>query len=384
VAGPVSPLGAIGPFDLAIGRFNADARRDLVIPGWADFEQDGVVAGAGCFLGAPGDLFTAVAPVTVGVPERATGARVLPGHFDADATLDFVVVAGRYYGVLLGNGDGTFAPASATMKVLPFGLVASDAEIIDASYDFYDDLVVGTTTGDLAMLLCDGAGGFLVFDVLHPAPGHRILDVVVERMDGDGFDDVVALDDASGITVMLGDGGSSLQFGSSIVGGLPGEAKGILIGHFDYSPGIDLAVMRGPLATPTPHVNVTVVTGDGAGGFGMITGSVDLPRASLGDVARAELIWRGSELLDFVVAAGDVPYTDAWTLYLIRMDQSGSGVPTAEEIPVRRPTEFFKATDMDGDWLSDLVVVQAGDLAAGELPWQKYAQVLYGTIYYPH
>lgn len=378
VAGPATRLGALNPYDLALGYFDNDARHDLALPGLLDFsESRGWTVGSACYLGTDDGGFEGAAPATVGVPDPAAGARVLQGHFDAGATQDLAVVSGRAFSVLRGRGDGTFDPAADALRILPFGLVSSDVEVLDANHDFYDDLVVGTTTGDLAMLLGDASGGFLVFDVLPVAPGQRILDLTVFDMDGDGYDDVVALDDSARVTVMLGDTAGSLVLGSSILTGLPGDSRGIALGLFDYVPGTDLAVLRGPFATPTPHLSVMIVSGDGAGGFGIIAGAVDLPEGAFSLPPRCERVWRGGELSDLVVACGDTPYL-ARSLYLIELDILGTGIPRAERLALARPVELFRAADVDDDWLTDLVTVSEPEYAPGTSSISVYAQVYFG------
>ncbi len=202
-------------------------------------------------------------------------------------------------------------------------------------------------------------GGFAVSDVVPVSPGHAIIALVVADLNDDDIDDVVALDDVSGITVMFGDLAGSFTFGSAIVGGLPGDAKGILVGNFDVASGLDLAVMAGPFATPTPHGSVMVVTGDGAGGFGAIDGAVDLPKGTFGAdfqaTARCDVVYRGGGTMGIVVAARTSGSSGDRSLYLVRTD--AGGVPSVEEIPVPPAFQTFRAADMDGDWLTDLVVL---------------------------
>ena len=374
--GPISPLGSVMPLDLATGYFDGDARRDLVLPGGIAFTLNGMQLGAGVFLSDSDGSLSAKAPVTMGLPDMSGEIyRALSGHFRVWAHEDVLVVSSREYGVLLGNGDGTFDPEWSVGRVFQNPIVALDAEIYHTNSNFLDDFVVGTTQGSVATYGCMGAGVFQLLDLFVVAPGTAIIDVVAAYLDGDEIEDVVALDSASGIHVLFGDGGGSFTVGPSLVGGLPGEARGILLGRFDNAPGLDLAVMRVSSATPTPHASVLVVTGDGTGGFGVLTGEVDLRQGEFGydgGGAQGEVVLL-SELNSLVVAAGpSAPGSDRF-LFLVRTD--GAGVPSAERIPHPGSVATIRASDMDGDWLTDLAVVYEGETLL-----DFTIQVLYATL----
>jgi hypothetical protein len=363
------------PFDLATGHFDGDARRDVVVAGAIELTSSGLETGAGVFLSRADGGLSAVAPATMGLPRASEIYRALSGHFRIAAHEDVLVVTPNAYSVLLGNGDGSFEPEAFASHPLQNPIVAVCAEIYHTASDFLDDFVVGTTNGSVATYGCMGAGAFQLLDIFPVAPGQAIIDVVAAHMDGDNIEDVVALDSASGIHVLYGDGGGSFITGPSIVEGLPGEARAILLGRFDTAPGLDLAVMRVTSATPTPHAIVTVVTGDGAGGFAFIDGAIDLEQGGFGfdgSGVQAELVTLG-ELHGLVVAAGpSAPGSDRY-LYLVRTD--GAGVPTAERIAHPGSVAALRAADMDGDWLTDLAVV-----CEGETFLDLTIQVLYGTL----
>lgn len=352
--GPVTSLGGSLPFDVAIAYFDADAAPDLFLPGGIGVGPGGLEFGARVFLGRADGTYAPTAPVTVGVATLFEIVRAIPGHFDDGARTDCLLVAGPSYGLLLGNGDGTFDAAGPALKVFQGGIVATDADRIDGDGNLHDDFVIGTTNGHVVVFLGDGAGGFQLSDDVPVAPGKLILDVAVADLDGDDIDDVVALDSDSGVTVLFGDLAGGVAFGSSIVGGLPGRVQGIVVGEFDDANGLDLAILAGPLPTPTPHVNVTIVTGDGSGGFGVIDGAVDLPQETFGVPARGAVAWLDSFAKpDLVVgarsASGDM------SLYRIRLD--ALGVPVADAIEAPAHVVTFRAADLDDDLRTDLLVV---------------------------
>lgn len=355
MAGPVTSLGLTMPLAMTLGYFDGDAHLDLLAPG-GDESAQGFVWRASVALGRADGTFEPRAPVTAGVPEPADLPRALTGHFDDGASQDVVIVAGRRYGVLLGNGDGTFDAAGPNLGTLPGGLVGLDAAVLHGDGNVYDDLVVGTTTGSIAFLLADGAGGFVTSDVVPVAPGLWIVDLQVADMDGDTIDDVVALDSGSGITVLFGDLAGSLTFGSSIYGGFPGsgDAKHVLVGDFDDAPGLDLAVVRVPLGPPALPVNVMIVTGDGSGGFGAIDGTVELPMSSS---ARPAVLHDPKEPRPgLLVTNGRLPVGERRSMQVIRTDPAG--LPTATEAPPPAGDLLvLAAVDVNDDWRTDLVVL---------------------------
>ncbi len=190
--------------DVALGDLDGDARPELLVTSLAD----GVVG----VFGRSVTAFEHLADVAVGV--TPTGLSVL--DLDGDGRAD-VVTANRGsddVSVLIGKGDGTFAPAESIR--VDVGPVALDAGDVDGNGTL--DLVVACAdSGRVTVLLGEGDGTFgLPSSVL---VGGQPADISLARLDDDAFLDLVVTDlQAAGGIALLGDGVGGFIFSSTIVG----------------------------------------------------------------------------------------------------------------------------------------------------------------------
>jgi len=263
VAAPGSPFVAgSGLYSVAVGDFNGDGKQDLVTE---DYFGGNVVVllgdGKGGFTPAAGSPFAAGAvPVAVTV-----------GDFNGDGNQDLAVsnVRGTVT-VLLGDGSGGFTEAPGS----PFNAGTSPYSIAvgDFNGDGIQDLAVGSLNlgvNTVTVLLGNGVGGFA------PAPGSPFavgegpLSIVVGDFNGDGIQDLATANlgdfDGNTVTVLLGDGtgGFAPAPGSPFTVGT--EPWSIAVGDFNGDGIPDLAAATG--------AGVTVLLGNGLGGFTVPTGS---------------------------------------------------------------------------------------------------------------
>jgi hypothetical protein len=265
-APPGSPFAALGdPYGLATGDFNGDGRLDLVT-GNADGDSGSVLLGDGNGgFGAPTSFL-------VGTPFYSMAV----ADFNGDGRLDLATANGtaNRVSVLLGDGHGGFSAGPGS----PITVGSSPYSVATADFngDGKPDLAVANS-GDntVTVLLGNGNGGFTAAVGSPFSVGAHPSSVAVGDFNGDGKPDVVtanAFDNT--VSVLLGDGSGG--FGSApgspfAAGYLP---VSVAVADFNGDGKLDLVIANVGGNTGNPKANVvTVLLGDGGGGFGPAVGS---------------------------------------------------------------------------------------------------------------
>ncbi len=258
-AAPGSPFSVgTNPMSVAVGDFNADAKPDLAI-----VNGDGTVTvllgnGAGGFTAAPGSPFAAgPGPASVAVAD-----------FNGDGKPDLAIAdyGGNNVTVLLGDGTGRFAAAPSSP--FPAGSQPYSVAVGDFNSDGKPDLAIANyNSNNVTVLLGDGTGGFAAAPGSPFPAGSQPYSVAVGDFNGDGKPDLAIANVASGdVTVLLGSGtgGFTAAPGSPFaVGSYP---ESVAVADFNNDGKLDLAVAGVGLYQST-GLNVTVLLGDGTGGF---------------------------------------------------------------------------------------------------------------------
>jgi Calx-beta domain/FG-GAP-like repeat len=233
------------PRKVALGDFNGDGKPDLAVS-LDDFGQPSgklsilINDGTGKFS----------APSLVNLP----GVPSLPvlGDINNDGKLD--IVAGLSTGttdgkvaILLGNGAGGFSQA-ANSPLTTFSFNPGEVVIGDFNEDAKRDLGIPGSFGGIDILLGDGAGGF--------APGMHVpgsggsLSLTIGDFNGDAH-----LDLLSDNQMLLGTG--TATFAVSIVSGLPGDSSAALAGDVNNDGHLDVVVAQAS--------GLTIMLGNGTG-----------------------------------------------------------------------------------------------------------------------
>jgi hypothetical protein len=197
---------------------------------------------------------------------------VQTADFNGDGVLDLAVVdrGGDYsitppaasVSVLLGKGDGTFAPA-INSPTNPYPLALT---IADLNGDGALDLALASdATPNLSLLMGNGHGGFQApISIADPSKAVALA-VAAADLNGDGRPDLVTADGAYDVDVFLGSGGGSfatpVAYPSAMDSCCLTEPAAIAIADLNGDGKPDLA------AANTGTSNVSVFKGNGDGTF---------------------------------------------------------------------------------------------------------------------
>jgi FG-GAP-like repeat len=253
-----------GPASIAVANLNHDHHPDLIV---ANFE-DGTLTvlfgdGKDHFTPAPGSSFACgPSPNDIAVAD-----------LNGDGNLDLIVANTEtpYITVLLGDGRGGFAPSPHSpfaTQSFPHvhGVVAADftgngkAAVVTDSWGH----------NQILMLPGDGTGNLILPGILFPTgkrPYQRLRSADFNR---DGRPDIVTTDmDDNAVSILLNDGrgGFRQPAGSPFPAGkAPWE---VTIDDFNRDGNLDLAVIPYDRDLTDPRqLAVTILLGDGRGGFG--------------------------------------------------------------------------------------------------------------------
>jgi Bacterial Ig-like domain (group 3)/FG-GAP-like repeat len=202
-------------------------------------------------------------PVTVG----SIPAGVITGDFNNDGIPDFATanLEDNTVSVFLGDGTGAFTQATGSPFAVGAGPVA--LAVADLNADGHLDILsANSVAGDISLLFGNGSGGFTADPNITVGSGPQ--SIVVGDFNGDGLPDIaVANVYDSTINVLINDGSGGFTSNPSTTYAVGQNPSWIGTADFNHDGTLDLAVVN------TTSNNVTLLQGDGLGGFTPLSGS---------------------------------------------------------------------------------------------------------------
>jgi hypothetical protein len=344
-------LFAVGtaPGSIEIADFNSDGQLDIVV---ANEQSNDVTIllgdGKGGFAQTKGSPF----------PAGPKPNDIAVGDFNRDGKLDLALANhdAKYLTVLLGDGNGGFMPAANSPFPVEVKPHTHGVATGDLNGDGNPDLVTDSWgTDQVGILFGDGKGSFSTsgrFLDVGKMPYQRVR---VADINGDGNADIITTNlEGDNVTILLGDGKGG--FKQSVGSPFPcGDSPfNFAIGDVNKDGKPDLIIVNSPSsATRSGRDGLTILLGNGMDGFEMMAGSPFATGQTPNRVAVGDVDGDG-------VADVAVSNTNGNSITLFLMGNKGS-VASSATIAVGRQPKGVAIRDLDGDGKADMVVANNGD-----------------------
>ena len=274
------------PYVARVGDFNGDGHIDVAVPDYGDNNLNVLFGdGTGSLTQAPGS------PYAVGGAPCSEAI----ADFDGDGLADIAVMNSGpgTISIMLGRAVGSLVQAPGS----PFAVGAQSSQSCGPATGTFNrggatDLVV-PVDNSLQMLLGDGHGRLTAGQSTMAAG--TLKSAVVADFNEDGLVDVAATDfGAQAVDIFLGDGHGGLMSAAGSPWPIGAEAVSAATGDFNGDGHVDLAVAGYDAG------NVSILLGDGKGGFAKAAGSPVFVGTNPTDVTTGDFDGDGN--LDLVVA----------------------------------------------------------------------------------
>lgn len=286
---------------------------------------------------------------------------IIAADFNGDGKPDLAVAGNVKIYVLLGNGNGTFAPASGSPLPVPSppynDLASPYTGPAIAAGDFNHSGHLGLAVGEfsnqaIVILLGHGDGTFVTSSAAFAnALGAPTSGLGVADFNADGTLDLAIANQISGQSpVVLGYGkGAFNAAGDLYTMGFP---AGVAVGDFNADGKLDVAVAGGG-STAYPDSGLSVSLGNGDGTFTQASGSPIPLGQNLSAIVASDFNGDGRP---------DLAVTDSVGNDVMILLGNGDGTfRTPTIIPVGNGPDAIVAGDFNNDGKLDLAIANAGD-----------------------
>jgi len=333
------------PADIAVADLNGDSHPDLLTANNGGNTISVLLGdGRGEFRAAAGSPL-AGCPVT---------HLVVPGDVNIDHKLDLAITCHDSNDVIiyLGDGRGGFTSAPGS----PFPLLRGTQPhnhglaLADVNGDAHPDILTSNQNHhSVSVLLGDGRGGFRPAGGSPFPVGRAPYPLAAGDVNGDGHADVVTPNVGSNnVTVLLGDGRGGFAPAPASPLAVATRPYFVALGDLNGDRKLDLAVAHDDITL------ITVLLGDGRGGFRPAPGSPLDAGARGGEVLLVDV--NGDARLDLVTG------TDANTVVVLLGDGSGRFRPApGSPFATGRGPWGVAAADINGDGKLDILTANFDD-----------------------
>jgi len=347
--GHLSIGGNLGPQSFATADFHGKGFVDVLGVSGSGLEM---LTGNGS-----GAFTTSTAISTSGV--YAVTAADMNGDGKTDAVFVEYSSSGNEVAVALGNGDGTFQPATTTLLPATTG-TGETLTVGDFNGDGKPDVIV--TEGAAVYLLPNQGNGQLGAPALIDTEANPVQGAAAADLRGNGKMDLVLAEStpilpssAGAVNVLLGNGDGTFQ--PDVSYSVNYSPLAIAIGDMNNDGKPDLVVASANSAYTA--TNLYVLPGKGDGSFGTAVTS-SLPEAYITSLAIADFNGDGNPDVVAGACCGSTFTTVAYG--------NGTGAfPTIYGLPLGASTVSVVGVDVNGDNKPDLLFESAGTPAALEV-----------------
>jgi hypothetical protein len=336
------------PTSVAIADVNLDEKPDIIVANGDDNTVSVLLGdGTGKFAEAKGSPFSA--------GNSPNDICVFDLNGDGRPDLVFANHDAKYLTVLLGDGHGAFRPAPGSPVTVLSRPHTHGVSVGEFNGDGKPDLVTDSWgENKVTVVFGDGRGGFSSPGVQFGVGKRPYEKVRVADLNGDGHADIITTNlDGDNITVLLGDG----KGGFAEAPGSPFPAGktpfGLAIADLNGDGKFDLAVVNYSGHADQPaNDGVTILIGDGKAGFRIMAGSPFPTGHAPAGIAVGDV--NGDGIPDVVtnnLASNDVS---------VLLGGKGTFRPTPP-IAVGNKPYGVAVADLNGDGKADIVVANSAD-----------------------